>query len=875
MGEIDVNAIDSQGRTPLHYAAENMDAQLAAFFIALGADVNALDNSKMSPLGISVGKNDSKTASILVNAKADIHQDLINTTPAKISLSSGNDIYKAILTPVSIESADKDGRTILQLASIAGNVQCVNEILSTLRPATVLINRRDNNGMSALDYTLRRADSKKHMIISEQLLLAGGSSDNPLYHFFSPAARSANYDIRRNEGIALIHYAVINNLSGLISFLFDKKIDVNLKSSSGATALHEAVRTGNLELIQLLIANGADVNARDAKGNTALHIGTPSNVHLEAVTLLIGNGADPNLRDEHGETPLHIAVILNRSASVIQAILNGEADVQIRNIEGKTPLYIAVQEKRESTIPLLLSHNSDIFASDNSGVTPFSLALTAGDAILDLLITSETVTQRDSAGNTLLHIAVRNHANIKQIEKIFDNRAAINARNRTGDTALHIAVRTNQSETGEFLISRGADIFSANAAGENPLYFALTSSPLRNWIINKITVLARDGMGNSMLHYAAQWKLNDAVPLIIRNGISVNEPNATGETPLFMAVKTDSPSTIKVLINNKADINARDTQGNSVLHASVRWNAINSVPVLLSNGIDINVHTLSGNTPLHDSVTLEMTEIETILIKNRANLEIRNIDGNTPFMEAVRGGFTSSMQRLAAAKADPLTRNTRGDTPLHLAVGMDRADIAEMLLKMNVSIHARNNRNITPYQLSISISQQLVSALLTNDRVNVPDDSGNSPLHIALREKASPQIMKTIISKGARINSVDSNGKTPLRLAVDLNQFENISSLSEAGADPFLVAADNRTPADISFEKGEECIKAIFSGRAINSRDSMENTILHLAARYGNPESISLLLGFGANKTFRNISSEIPYDIALRWNKRDNAEALK
>ena len=874
LGEVDVNAVDSQGRTPLHYAAENKDAQLAAFFIALGANVNALDNSAMSPLGISIEKNDTQTAKILVNAKADIHQEIKNTTPAKTALSSQSDIFKALLTPASVETYDKDGKTILLLASIEGNVQCVNEILF-MRPSAVLINKKDSTGLGALDYALKRADSKNHMNISEQLILAGGSSENPLYQYFAPAARSANYDIRRSEGIALIHYAVIKNYPGLISFLFDKKIDINLKSSSGATAFHEAVRSGNLELIQLILANGADVNAKDAKGNTALHTGIPSSVHREVVALLLENGADPNLRDEHGETPLHIAVILNRSVSVIQAILNGGADVQIRNIEGKTPLYIAIQEKRESLIPLLLSYNSEIFASDISGITPFSLALTAGDNILNLLITPETVIQRDSAGNTLLHVAVRNRANTKQIGKILDNNAVVDARNRTGDTALHIAVRTNQREAGEFLISRSADIFSANASGESLLYFALTASPARNWIINRSTVLARDPMGNSMLHYAAQWKLDAAIPLIIKNGISVNEQNATGETSLFMAIKSDSPSTIKVLLENKADINARDMQGNSALHSSVRWNAVNSVPALLSNGIDINVHTLSGNTPLHDSVTLGMSEIETTLIKNGANLEIRNIDGNTPFMEAVRSGFILSVNRLAAAKADPSTRNTRGDTPLHIAVGMERTDLAEILLKSGVSIHARNTRNITPYQSSLGISQQMVSALLSGDRVNVPDDMGNSPLHIALQEKASSQIIRTIISKGARINSVDSNGRTPLRLAVDLNQYDNIKILSEAGADPFLVAADSKTPAEISFEKGIDCIRAIFSGRAINSRDSMENTILHLAARHGNPESINILLGLGANKTYRNISSENPYEIALRWNKNDNAEALK
>jgi ankyrin repeat protein len=378
-----------------------------------------------------------------------------------------------------------------------------------------------------------------------------------------------------------------------------------------------------------------------------------------------------------------------------------------------------------------------------------------------------------------------------------------------------------------------------------------------------------------MLHYAAQWKLNSIIPVIIRNGISVEEANATGETPLFFAIKADSPPTIRTLIENNANLNARDSQGSSVLHSAVRWNAVNSASLLVTFNIDINVHSLTGNTPLHDAVILGMGEIETILINSKANLEVRNLDGNTPLMEAVRAGNISSVEKLARNGADPTTRNIRGDTPLHLAVGMERYDLVTMLLGMGTSIHARNTRNRTPFQISLSISPRMASVLLTSDRIATSDDMGNSALHIALQERAGEDYIRTIITQGARLNAVDNNGKTPLRLAVDINLLEAAKLLADAGADPFLAAVDNKTPAEISFSLGDECIRALFSGRAINSRDSSENTILHYAARYGTPQTISLLIELGANKTIRNISSELPVDIALRWNRRENADILR
>jgi ankyrin repeat protein len=877
LSEVEVNAAGPDGKRPLHYAAERGDAQLASFFIALGANPNVLDDFNQSPLGICVEKDNAEIAAILAAGGADIHlllQD--NKTAASLALESNPSVFKALLTPATIASVDSAGKNVLHLASIAGKIQAVTDILGVQNSPEFSINALDNDGKNALDYALGRPDSRNHMVIAEQLILARANSDDPKFVYLAPAIRSRNYNFRRTDGFAPIHYAVRDNLTGLLAFLFEKNADVNIKSSSGSAPLHEAARAGNIRMMTMLLDRGADFNCADALGNTPLHIGIPVDVHREAASLLLTRGANPNLRDEHGDTPLHIAIILNRPEDVIQTLLGGGSDAHIRNMQGKTPLYIAIQEKRTDIIPLLLSYGSEVFAEDTSGVTPFDLALKDNNNIFPMLVTAETITQRDSSGNTMLHAAVRSRGIPRHIGIILDQRVLVDARNRDGDTALHIAARLNQRENGEFLISRGADIFIVNAAGISPLYLALTASRgIRQWMINPTTIAAKDGLGNTMIHYAAQWKLDDAIPVIIQRGLSVNTENATGETPLFMAVKTNSPPTIRTLLSNRANLDARDKQGNSLLHTAVRWNAVESAALLISSGIDINAHSLNGGTALHDAVVLGMAEIETMLIKEKANLEARDIDGNTPFMEAVRAGQLSSIERLASNGADPSTRNIRGDTPLHIAVSMERVDVVNMLLRTGASIHARNTNNRTPFQNSLNKSSRMVSTLLTRNRINVPDDMGNSALHIALYEKASPEIIRVIINQGARVNAVDSSGKTPLRIAVDSDQLEMAKILADAGADPFITAIDNKSPADIAFSKGENCVRALFSGRAINAKDSSANTILHLAARSGTPETIRALIELGANKNLKNISSETPADIAVRWNRAENAELLR
>ncbi len=55
----DVNAIDQNGRTSLHSAANDGNAGLAKLLIAHGADVNAKDNEGMTPLHTVALRNDA------------------------------------------------------------------------------------------------------------------------------------------------------------------------------------------------------------------------------------------------------------------------------------------------------------------------------------------------------------------------------------------------------------------------------------------------------------------------------------------------------------------------------------------------------------------------------------------------------------------------------------------------------------------------------------------------------------------------------------------------------------------------------------------------------------------------------------------------
>ncbi|WP_369695319.1 ankyrin repeat domain-containing protein [Gracilinema caldarium] len=872
-GKMDVNTTDSKGRTPLQRAVEANDAELTAFFIALGANVDTQDPIGRTALEIACQNEAYACIETLAKANANIFiSSKSETAPLTVAIQKGEAMLQALLNEKTALQKNEQGQNALHIASSMGNITAVRRILDFSIPPNI----RDSHGNTALDLAFQYADSFKHAQVAEKLIQSGYINSNEVFSYFSIAVRSSNPNIRFADGLSPLHYASRYGHSGIVQLLLERKADVNIKDGSGTTALHEAARSGFINIMQMLLDSGATINAQDAKGNTALHIVMPSMVRKDGISLLLNRGANTNLKDNHGDAPLHICIALDMGKDIASLLISQGADVNIRNAKGKTPLHIAVEMDRKDYISILLNKQADIFADDINGKTPFDVALALKNSSLTELITQDTVQKSDNKGNTLLHIATLSAAPARIIAHIIDQKNLVQSRNKAGDTALHFAVEQDEREIGELLITRGADIFAVNAKGESPLYIALKNpDKIRQWMLNSSTYDARDGLGNGILHYTAQWQMDSIIPILVQRGVSLEMKNATGETPLFFAVKNNAPQTIRSLLAAGSNIQSRDKLGNTALHAAVRWNAIACVPVLIQAGLDPNIQNLSGDTALHQAVRLGMGAIVTSLIQAKANLDLRNNQGNTPLFEAITSGVPASVELLLEAGSDPMARNLNGDTPLHIAVASNQKEICNLLLTRGSAIHAQNAAGKTPFQLAMAGSSDIVNTLLTKDRLSLSDDYGRSPLHIAILAGAPVGIIKTIMELGARLNIIDSQGKTPLRLAVEVEAWDTARYLIDSGSDIFIKASDGESPADLAITKGPTVIKVLLNSKNINNRDSMGNTLLHYAASKGNSEVITTLLELGAIKNIKNNDDETPYDTAKRWGRTNAMNLLK
>ncbi|GMO44250.1 MAG: ankyrin repeat domain-containing protein [Termitinemataceae bacterium] len=873
------NSLSANGQNVLHKAANERQAELCDFFIRLGTSVDTADNSGNTPLNISQNLLDSPTAAVLVANGADIHHAGSTGTSAAVFAVEKRDIsfLRSLLTDKSVFQLDGDGKTILHIASDIGAASSVEMILTTLSNSVVtqIINKKTKSGKTPLDFAMSHKDSRAHADIGQVLIDAGGNSVDRIYPYIAPAIRSLNFNIHASDGNAALHFAIREKYVGWVYYLLDHYADPNVKNTAGSTPIIEAARTGNLDIMRYLINKGADVNIQDGQGNTPMHIAIPPEVHKPALDMILQARGNPNLRDERGESPLHIVIRLNRPPEILLTLLQGGADISIHNMDGKTPLFVAIENKKSELIPILLQYKSDIFAATNDGKTPFEEAMKDNSTALDSLITEATVLQSDNGGNTPLLVAVKVGANIEIVRRILDKNALITARNGDGDTALHMAVRLNAAQTGELLLSRGADVFAQNAKGESPVFLTFYSGDVREWMFVSSVLQARDGLGNTILHYVTQWKLDKQIVLLASKGANLEASNVTGETPLFIAVKINSSSTIKALLDSGASINGRDTLGNTALHAAVRWNAQAAAEALIAANIDINAFNLYGKTPLHDAVRLGIFAIESLLVQRGANKEARDSDGNTPLMEAVLSGALRSVENLIHSGADVTTRNNFGETPLLIAVQNERSDIVGVLLTNGAQIYAQNSEGESPFTIALKTSPRMMLTLLEKGR-DQTDNEGRSPLHIAIFYGVGLADIEKIENWTGRENAVDRQGRTALRYAVDKQNWEAGKLLTNKNYDVFAVARDGKTPADIVLTSGnKDAVRALFGGKAIGSRDSSGNTLLHYAARLSNAEIVGILLEIGADRTVKNTSGETAADIAQRWSHPDIASMLR
>ena len=230
----------------------------------------------------------------------------------------------------------------------------------------------------------------------------------------------------------------------------------NLSVGECATKVYEAAREGSSDLTDLLKRLETTVQTK-----TALETKTKDGSHFV--------------------TPLIIAAH-NGHLNSVKILLRYEADIEARGtlkiaedkvMEGCTPLWAAASAGRLDVVKLLIERNADVEGTTSTGSTPLRTAAYRGhlDIVRCLVESGADVNARSSRDNSTILMMACFRGHLSVVTYLINKGAFMDLQGKDDRTALHHAVQGGHLKIVSELLAPGASQLPNNL-GLTPLLYA-------------------------------------------------------------------------------------------------------------------------------------------------------------------------------------------------------------------------------------------------------------------------------------------------------------------------------------------------------------------------------------------------------------------
>ncbi|KAF2787836.1 apses transcription factor-like protein [Melanomma pulvis-pyrius CBS 109.77] len=268
-----------------------------------------------------------------------------------------------------------------------------------------------------------------------------------------------------------------------------------------------------------------------------------------------------------------------------------------------------------------------------------------------------------------------------------------------------------------------------------------------------------DNSSNTALHWAATLARVSLMRLLVSKGANMFRGNAAGQTPLMSAVSVNNsldhscfPETLEILAPL---IELRDAQGRTILHhiavtCAIKGRAASSkyyLEALLEYLVRSNIgnsqsNSFDGNSNYPKPIGLMRFMQEMVNARDKA--------GNTALNLAARIGNRNIISQLMEVQADPTIPNHKGTRPVDFGVGNDVDAEAPAVvnspskMKAPLSKVEETSREIQPLMSGIlqSASMQFTQeARLKQDNI---DQTNETIAQLSALQKAEQQRLETL-----------------------------------------------------------------------------------------------------------------------------------
>jgi ankyrin repeat protein len=244
------------------------------------------------------------------------------------------------------------------------------------------------------------------------------------------------------------------------------------------------------------------------------------------------------------------------------------------------------------------------------------------------------------------------------------------------------------------------------------------------------------------------------------------------------------------------------------------------------------------------------------------------------FHRAIRTDDLPALRVVVAAEGVD-ARDALGQTPLMLASAFGSLEAVRELLAAGADARAASTSGATALHLAVTSLDKTRALLAAGADVNAVTQLGRSPLLVASSGHGMSDVVRMLLSKGAKADAGDLTGITPLIAALSVDDRQTARLLLDAGADVHSVARIGiaATPLLAAAYRGNaDAIRTLLARKVdVSIRSADDNgrvknglilsgrvTALHAAVSSGELEAVRLLLDAGADPDARDVRGMTP-----------------
>ncbi|CZR45737.1 uncharacterized protein FPRO_15087 [Fusarium proliferatum ET1] len=560
------------------------------------------------------------------------------------------------------------------------------------------------------------------------------------------------------------------------------------------------------------------------------------------------------------ETTLFSLAIRYNLQDLVQTLLNsGSVDLEDSINQLDRSLQIASIEGHCGMINLLIENGAEV----NSIGGPFNTALQAAafggskEAVQVLLDAGADI---NTAGGKLVSalFAASHQGHEDVVALLIEHGAEVVKLGGLSSNPLRAAAEVGSDRVVRMLLENGADALEYDEFGLSVLSWAVISGSkttvksladfgvssrafiwpglnLLHWFslyggeadvagllekdpgLRQEQLSAPDFSGSSPLHWAACNEQDDALRFLLHLGADPTAANNFGITPLHLASAKSGIDYVEALLNKGADLTAVDVRGLSAVHYAASNKSVDVLGAFLVSELDTDTTKpdIYGRLPIHIAAEFGGLEPLKLLLENCDDLEQRDYNGSTIIHASARHTEGESLRYCLELGLDPNVTDSVGMAVIHHVFAESRP-LPEMscLPPMFYSF----------YQVwtAVFLLKRGVGYSWYNFRDQTYD----------IREKRNGQIRH---GSSVKMRFWPADRNTGVRRV-----------------------GENEDPA-VSRSKLQMLLD---HGVDIEAKDSLGNTVLHLASYYGDLGIVEVLLDYNAEVEVRNIQNMRPEDTA-------------